>query len=247
MSARQRSASFGRLWIITAAVVSVLLLAIGGLALLFRMDEQIERPRRMVVVGLVRPTEVPKEKPPSPPPKEKPPEPPRPEKLAVMPPLRSEEPLREGNPKGDNKRAAEGPLGVEGEGGPGSDAFGLVGRGKGGGDITTLGTGQAGTIGGDRDRAYAMRKYGGYYRLVQEEMQRAINKRLEGDKSIPKGKLQLFVWVGMDDKGAVTEYRITRSSGNDVMDGVVKEYLAYAKIQAPPPGMPRGMSIRFTY
>jgi len=246
MSVRRKSASSARLLIISAAVVSVLLLAIGGVALLFRMDQQVEHPRHMVVVSLMKPTEVPKEKP-APPQKEKPPEPPRLEKVAVVPPLRSAEPLREGNPKGDNKPAAEGPLGVEGEGGPGSDAFGLAGRGKGGRDITTVGTGPAGTIGGAVDKGSVMRKYGGYYRLVQEEMQRAISKRLEGDKSIPKGKLQLLVWVGMDDKGAVTEYRITRSSGNDVMDGTVKEYLAYAKMEPPPPGMPRGMSIRFTY
>ncbi len=35
--------------------------------------------------------------------------------------------------KGDDKPAAEGPLGLEGEGGAGSDAFGLAARGKAGG------------------------------------------------------------------------------------------------------------------
>ena len=92
-----------------------------------------------------------------------------------------------------------------------------------------------------------MRKYGGYYHAIQEEMQRAVTKRLEGNRAIPKGRLEVLVWVSIDDRGAVSEFRITHSSGNEALDQAVKEYLAYASVQAPPAGIPRDMSIRFTY
>jgi outer membrane biosynthesis protein TonB len=239
----RKNSSSHRLLIITAAVLFVLFLAIAGFILLVFTDRETEHQRRVAIVALLRPPAPLKEKTP-PPTKEKPPEP---QKETIVPP-RTVEPLRKGgNPKGDNKPAPEGPLGVEGEGGPGSDAFGLVGRGKGGRDITSLGTGPAGTIGGDRDRASVMRKYGGYYRLIQDEMQRAVTKRLEGNRAIPKGRLEILVWVSVDDRGAVSEFRITRSSGNEAMDEAVKEYLSYASIQVPPLGMPRDMSIRFVY
>jgi len=234
-----RKTSSPRLWVITAAVLFVLFLAIGGFLLLLSTDQGNRGEHHVVSVALVRPpVPVIKEKRPEPEPQKK-------ETIVTRPNV--EQPREGANRKGDNKPAPQGPLGVEGEGGAGSDAFGLMGRGKGGRDITSLGTGPAGTIGGDRDRASVMRKYGGYYRLVQDEMQRAVNKQLEGKSAIPKGRLEILVWVSIDDRGAVSEYRITRSSGNEAMDEAVKEYLNYARIQTPPPGMPRDMSIRFTY
>ncbi len=143
--------------------------------------------------------------------------------------------------KGDDKPAAEGPLGVEGEGGAGGDAFGLVGRGKGGRDITTLGTGPSGTIGGDRDLLGAMRKHARYNKLVEDEINKAVKQALNENGGIPKGKNEAVVQIGMDDGGAVAEYRVIRSSGNRAVDEAVKRFLEYARISEPPPkDIPRG-------
>jgi protein TonB len=228
---------------ITAVVLFLFFLAIGGFVLLLSTDREMPHERNPVRVVLVRPPAA-AEKPP-PPEKERTPQPPVPENQTIIPPQGPMQPWERGNPKGDDKPAAEGPLGVEGEGGAGSDAFGLVGRGKGGREITTLGSGPAGTIGGDR--ASAMKKYGGYYRLLREEMQKGINKRLEGEKAIPKGRLEILVWLSIEDGGGISEYRVTRSSGSEAMDEAVREYLSHARMQAPPPGMPRDVSVRFTY
>ncbi len=155
--------------------------------------------------------------------------------------------------KGDDKPAAEGPLGVQGEGGAGSDAFGLVGRGKGGRDITTVGTGPAGTIGGDKDLAGSMRRHARYNKLVEDEINKAVKQVLSDNGGIPKGKTEAVVQIGMDDKGIVAEYRIVRSSGNRAVDEAVKESLKFARISEPPPqDIPRGakgltiMSIKIT-
>jgi TonB family protein len=226
-------------------VLFILCLAVGGFLLLIRTDREAPHERQPVRVTLLRPPAA-LEKPPVPE-EEKRPQPPVPENRTIVPPPTTMQPREGGNPKGDDKPAAAGPLGVEGEGGPGSDAFGLVGRGKGGREITSIGTGPAGTIGGERDRTSAMRKYGGYYRLLKDELQKGINKRLEGEKDIPKGRLEILVWLSIEDGGSIADYRITRSSGSEAMDEAVKEYLGHARMQAPPPGMPRDVSIRFTY
>ena len=147
MKQERKKTSSRRLAIIIASVLFVICLAIAGFIVLVFTDRETEHQRRVAIVALLRPPAPLKEKTP-PPVKEKPPEPAAPQKESIVPP-RSLEPAREGNPKGDNKPAPEGPLGVEGEGGPGSDAFGLAGRGSGGREITSLGTGQAGTIGGE--------------------------------------------------------------------------------------------------
>jgi TonB family protein len=226
-------------------VLFVLCLSIGGFVLLIGTDKQMPRERQPVRVALLRPPAAVEK--PTPPAEQKRPQPPVPENQTIIPPPSTMQPREGGNPKGDDKPAALGPLGVEGEGGPGSDAFGLVGRGKGGRELTSLGTGPAGTIGGDRDRASVMRRYGGYYRLLQDEMRKGIIKRLESQKTVPQGRLQILVWLSLEDGGSVADYRITRSSGSDAVDEAVKEYLSHAHMQAPPPGMPRDVSIRFTY
>lgn len=224
-----------------------LLLAVVGFVALVRTDKELPRERRPVTVTLMRPSaaEI-KEKPPSPEEEKKPEQPPLEKQTFVSPENSSLPPREGGNPKGDDKPAAEGPLGVGGEGGAGSDAFGLVGRGRGGREITTIGTGPAGG-GIGMDRAAAMRKYGGYYRVLKEELQKGINKRLEGEKDVPKGRLEVLVWLSIEDGGAVGDCRITRSSGSEAMDRAVKEYLNHARMQSPPQGMPRDVSLRFTY
>ena len=222
---------------LTAAgvVILFLLCLAGGLIYLLSTDKGGGRKVFVAKVDLVRP-DMP-DKPP-PPPKELP-EPEVQKKEAMVAP-QNMEPQEARNMKGDDKPAAEGPLGLEGEGGAGSDAFGLVGRGKGGRDITTVGTGPAGTIGGDRNAAF--RRNGRYNQLVQEELQNAVKKRLSENGGIPKGKLEAVVQIGMDEGGAIADFRITRSSGNRAVDEAVKESLKYARISEPPPqDIPRGV------
>jgi len=150
---------------------------------------------------------------------------------------------QQAGPKGDDKPAPEGPLGLEGEGGAGADGFGLVGRGKGGRDVTTLGTG-FGRGGGDQ--ASLARRYGWYTRIVGEELNKLVRKRLEENGGMPKGTAEVEVWIEMDEQGNIADYRIIRSSGNKAMDEAVKA-LKYARISRPlPKGIYTGMNYKIT-
>ena len=145
--------------------------------------------------------------------------------------------------KGDNKPAPEGPLGLDAEGGAGSDGFGLAAR-KGGRDVITLGTGPGG---GGLDGAALARKFAWYTRLVQEELKKTALKRLEESGRFPKGKQEVEVRVVIDDGGIVTECRVIGSSGNQAVDKAVQESLEHAKIsERPPADLPRRMTFRIT-
>ena len=248
MKAKKKSTSQTS-WIATGVVILFFLSLAGGLLYLLSTDKGGGKKVFVAKVDLVRPNLPDK---PPPPPKEQP-EPEVQKKEAIVAPQNLEEPQEARNMKGDDKPAAEGPLGLEGEGGAGSDAFGLVGRGKGGRDITTVGTGPAGMIGGDRDLAGVMRKHARYNKLVEDEVNKAVRRALNEHGGIPKGKLEALVQIGMDDGGAVAEYRIIRPSGNRVVDEAVKSCLEYARMSEPPPkDIPRGvkgftiMSIKIT-
>jgi TonB family protein len=237
--------------ITTAAVILFFLCLAGGLLYLLKTDKGGGRKVFVAKVDLVKPNLPDK---PPPPPKEKLPEPEVQKKEAIVAPQNLDQPQEARNMKGDDKPAAEGPLGVQGEGGAGSDAFGLVGRGKGGRDITTVGTGPAaGTIGGDKDLTGALRRHARYNKLVEDEINKAVKQILSENGGIPKGKTEAVVQIGMDDKGIVAEYRIARSSGNPAVDEAVKEFLKFARISEPPPqDIPRGakgltiMSVKIT-
>ena len=149
-------------------------------------------------------------------------------------------------PKGDNKPTAEGPLGVEGEGGAGADGFGLVGRGKGGRDITTVGTG-GGRIGGGTDQTSLLRRFGRYNQIVQEEISKALRRWLQENGGIPKGKLEVVAQIVFDDLGAIAQVKITRSCGNHNVDEAVKRVCSSRKMSEPlPKDMPRTIAIRIT-
>ena len=175
-----------------------------------------------------------------PPPKEKLPEPEIQQKQDIVTaPVNTPD-----QPAGDDKPAADGPLGLEGDGGAGADGFGLAARGKVGRDITTIGTGNGLHIG---DQGAILRKYAGYFRLVQEEMKKIAFKHLDEAGKFPKGKLEATVQIVMDDEGVITECRIVRSSGNSAVDKVVKESLRLARISLPPPrDVPRRINVRMT-
>ncbi|MCP5279948.1 MAG: hypothetical protein H6935_16580 [Thiobacillus sp.] len=146
-------------------------------------------------------------KPPPPKPEEKPPEP---EKMEEIKESRQEEVQMDAPPTPDQPQD-EGPppgeqLGLDAEGGAGSDGFGLAAR-KGGRDITTLGSG-----GGMGDRE------GWYGRLISRHFEEYLrrSKRLQGTNY----QVVAQVWF---DGGAVRQVRLTRGSGNSETDAAIRE------------------------
>ena len=224
--------------IITTAVVLLFFVVLGcGFAYLISSDRGRGKKVFISKVELVRPNLPDK---PPPPPKEKLPEP-EAQKQAIVTP--QDMAPQQAGPKGDDKPAPEGPLGLEGEGGAGSDGFGLVGRGKGGRDVTTLGTGFGR---GGSDQAALQRRFGWYTRIVGEELNKLVRKRLEENGGMPKGTAEVEVWIEMDEQGKIADYRIIRSSGNKAMDEAVKA-LKYARISQPlPKGIYTGMNYKIT-
>ncbi len=224
---------------ITTAVVLFFFVLLGaGFAYLIGSDKGGGKKVFIAKVDLVRPNLPDK---PPPPPKEKPPEPEAQKQTIVTP---QDMAPQQAGPKGDDKPAPEGPLGLEGEGGAGSDGFGLVGRGKGGRDVTTLGTGFG--KGGGSDQAALQRRFGWYTRIVGEELNKLVRKRLEESGGMPKGTAEVEVWFEMDEQGNIADYRIIRSSGNKAMDEALK-VLKYARISRPlPKGIYTGMNYKIT-
>ena len=222
-----------------AVVLFFFVLLGGGFVYLVSSDKGGGKKVFIAKVDLVRPNLPDK---PPPPPKEKPPE----------PEAQKEQDHRDAPGYGaaasqarrGTKPAPEGPLGVEGEGGAGSDGFGLVGRGKGGRDVTTLGTGFG--KGGGSDQAALQRKFGWYTRIVGEELNKLVRKRLEENGGMPKGTAEVEVRIELDEQGAITGCRIIRSSGNQAMDEAVKA-LRFARISRPlPKGIYCGMNYKIT-
>jgi outer membrane biosynthesis protein TonB len=249
----KKKSSSQTVWIISGVVVLVFLLAGAGFLMLLSSEDP-EKKSRVAVVALLKPPPPLKEKA-LPPLKEKPPEPEIQKKEIVEEVREIAKPDEPPSEKAENKPAGD-QLGLDAQGGAGADSFGLVGK-KGGRDLLSLGKGEGGavpggsevqekqTIGGARDAAALIRKFAWYNQLVQEEVKKAVRKRLEENGGIPKGKLEAVLQIIMDDGGAITEYRVVHSSGNPSMDEAVKESLGYTRISEPPPqGIPRSMSVK---
>lgn len=237
--AKAKQTSSVSVWIVGGVVVVIFLILAGGLVYLLSTDTGGGRKERIANVELIKPPP-PREPPPL---KEKLPEPESPKKVIEAVPQMAA-PSQAQSVKGDGKPVAEGPLGLDAEGGAGADGFGLAGRKGQGRDIVTLGTGGGG---GGYDKSGAMRRFARYYHVVQDALNKEVRRRLDERGEIPKGKLEAEVKVLVDDVGMVSGCRITRSSGNKVVDEVVNEYLKAARLEPPPPDMPRSMSIKFTY
>jgi protein TonB len=159
--------------------------------------------------------------PPPPPPEQKPPEPEIKEEKIEQPEEPEPEPEQaEEPPPGDN-------LGVDGEGGAGSDSFGLVGK-KGG----------HGLIGGGGN---AIVYYG---QQIQRQLADALQRNLSDKARSQKFSAIASVWIAAD--GRVTRAELSGSSGQADVDDALKSALAGMRLtlKAPPENMPQPLKIR---
>lgn len=219
--------------LVIGAICGVLLLALGFLIKIFMTDSGPRKKQQISSVTLVKPPEQ-KEKPPEPPP-----EAPKPQIQQQMDTPVQQMEAPQNNQPADNTPAGQ-DLGVDAEGGAGGDGFGLVGR-KGGRSI--IGGGGGGGGGG----MSLMAKYGWYTKKVQDELWGKIKKALDEEGGIPKGKHKAVVWLQLDPRGAVVQFKIVNASGNDKVDEALRKQLPAMRFSQPlPEGMPKGMTIRIS-
>ena len=161
-------------------------------------------------------------KPPPPPPKveDKPPPPKEEVKIPEPKPMES--------PKPDNAPPAKN-LGLDAQGGPGSDNFGLVGN-KGGQDI----------IGG----AGSGSRFGWYSTVVQQGIYAALQK----EKALREGSYRVVVRLWLDKAGHVERVELGGSTGSAQVDEALKAALQRMKplSEAPPDDLPQPVQIRVT-
>lgn len=224
---------------VPAAVALVIIGGIGFVAKVMLSDTGAPRKNKITTVSLVKPPEPPKEKPPEP---EPPKDIPKPQQMDTPTMEQPQDAPQQANNAPDDAPPAGSDLGVDAEGGAGSDGFGLVGR-KGGRAITLGGGGG----GGSMNRLSLLAKYGWYTRKVQDEVRKKVKTILDENGGFPKGKYQTVVKLTLDVKGVVVDHRIVGSSGNSRMDDAVKQSFAAVRISEPPPdGMPRTMTIKIS-
>lgn len=214
--------------LVVGAICGVLLLAAGFLIKIFLTDSGPRKKMQISSITLLKPPEQ-QEKPPEPPP-----EMPKPQQQQMEAPTQQMDAPQNNQPQ-DNTPAGQ-DLGVDAEGGAGGDGFGLVGR-KGGRSIIGGGGGGGGFS--------LMAKYGWYTKKVQDEIWSRMKKTLDENGGIPKGKHKAVVWVQLDSKGSVLQFKIVNSSGNDKVDAALRQSLPSLRVSSPlPEGMPQGMTIR---
>ncbi len=215
-------------FLIPGAVILVVLLGIGLVVKIILAPTGQGKKEKIQVITLI--------KPPPDQPKEKLPEPEVPKEV---PKQTIAEPQQIDQLQDSNEPPAGADLGVEGEGGSGSDGFGLKGGINGGRSVT---------VGGGGNRMSLMAKYGWYNSKIQDEIKVQVRKRLEQDGKVPKGKFEAKVHIVLDRQGKIIKSQLVASSGNDKMDDVIKKTLPGLKISQPPPeGMPSGMTLRLTW
>ena len=169
----------------------VVLFFLGSSVLLARLltsDEGASKRAQTHIVTLIKPP------PPPPPVKEKPPEPEPPREIKqkeeiVAPGAQKERPQETRNQDQDDKPTGKN-LGLDAEGGAGSDGFGLVGN-----------RGGAALIGGGGGGGGLLRKYAGYTRILEDEINRKVRKLYEEKWGAPKERLQAVVKITMDVRG----------------------------------------------
>ena len=203
---------------------AVLAVAVGvGLFLLKDLFQKpVQSKKQVQQVTILQPP------PPPPPPPEQPPPPPPEVKEEKI-----EEPKEEPEPEPDQAEQPPGEqLGVDADGGAGSDGFGLVGR-KGG----------RGLLGGPAGSTILW--YGGMVkRGVEEELQALL-----ADSPARKTSYSVTVNVWVAGDGRISRAELGGGSGKSDVDQSLREALGRLRIslQKPPPeGMPQPLKLRPT-
>jgi periplasmic protein TonB len=216
--------------LVYGAIAVVFLAGIAFMLNLLLSDTGLRKKEKIQVVKLLKPP---------PPPEEKPPEPEVPKEVPKQEVI-EDVPLQNG-PKNDQPQdntPAGKDLGVDAEGGAGSDGFGLVGR-KGGRAIIGSGGGTG------LSKSALLAKYGWYTNKVEKELWRSVKSHLDKDGGIPRGKHQLTIHLELNPNGSVIRFTVIGGSGNERVDQAVKTVMPLLRISEPPPdGMPRGMTIK---
>lgn len=169
-----------------------------------------------------------------------PPPPPKPQEKPKEPELKKEE-VKLPDPEPEPKAAdAEPPpaqdLGIDAQGGAGSDGFGLQGR-PGGRDITTIGGTGDGTGLGRAQYAF----YGG---LVQSHLQEALGR----DRRLRSVDYRATVRVWFAADGRIQRVELVDGSGDATVDAALRQTIAEAAPmkQPPPPEMPQPVRLQVT-
>lgn len=207
-----------------AIVGAILAISIGvGVYLLQGMFEKPAQAKKQIQqIAIVQPP------PPPPPPPETPPPPPPEVKEEKLP---EPEPEKEPDPAPEEAEEPPGDqLGVDGEGGAGSDGFGLVGK-KGGRSLL-------GGTGGS-----AILWYGGQ---VKRQLEDSLQSVLEGGQARANAyTVVLNVWIGSD--GRLSRAELSGSSGKTEVDRAIRDALPrlrFALQKSPPENMPQPLRIR---
>lgn len=208
-----------RPWLIAGGIALLCLLVFLGIRHVLQNAEKPKRPT-IAQIELLRPP------PPPPPPKveEKPPEPQVKEEVKLDEPTPQDEPQEQAE-NNDEPPPSEN-LGVDAEGGAGTDGFGLVGN-KGGANL--IGSG-----GGSKFRWYA--------RQVEQQLQ----SKLADDERLKRLNYRVTVMFWLSPSGLVERYELDGSTGNSDIDRALRQALADLRGfgQAPPEGMPQPVGLR---
>lgn len=161
--------------------------------------------------------------PPPPPPQEKPPEPEIEEEVELEEP----EPLDDLPEQASDEPPPGSDLGVDAEGGAGSDGFGLIGR-KGG----------RGLLDGAGDP----------FMYYASQLQRQIEDALLEHEDVRRKAYSVVanVWIRAD--GSVLRAQLATTTGNSETDAVLIEAITRARAlsQSPPPDMPQPIRMRIS-
>lgn len=213
-----------------SAGISILIICLTAFAVnRLISDDGNKRQKQIQMVTLLTP-------PPPPKVQEKPPEPEVEEKEEIQEP----EP-EEMEPEPMEEQASDEPppgqdLGLDAEGGAGSDSFGLLAK-KGGRAL----------IGGSGGNGSMMRRYAWYTRILQEDLRKKVNQYMEENGGVPDGDAKAIVQIKLDEFGNILACALKGSSGDAFVDQAIRESLKIAKISEPPPnGMPRTITLKIT-
>lgn len=220
MRAKDKRERKKRMIILAGLLITALVLA--GLFFKTVSGQKPVARKKMQTVQLV------KTQPPPPKPEQKLPEPkPVQEEVKVATPTEQPAPSNQPDapPPGAN-------LGVDAEGGAGSDGFGLVGN-KGGASLVG---GSGGTGAGN--------PFGWYAHLIEDQISRELVRKAK----LPKGEFRAKVRIELDGQGRVVSSAVYGSSGNREIDQALAEVLGRigSVSTAPPAGMPRVVRLLIT-